>query len=61
MPNARCLAGHRDGPAEDCGGISGYEAMCAAGDPDQELTRFDIGEINETLACLTGKPDDGRS
>ena len=61
MPNARCLAGHRDGPAEDCGGISGYEAMCAAGDPDQELTRFDIGEINETLACLTGEPDDGRS
>lgn len=61
MPNARYLAGHRDGPAEDCGGISGYEAMCAAGDPDQELTRFDIGEINETLACLTGKPDDGRS
>jgi Plasmid pRiA4b ORF-3-like protein len=39
IPNARCLAGHRDGPAGDCGGISGYE----------------------TLACLTGEPDDGRS
>ena len=61
IPNARCLAGHRDGPAEECGGVSRYEEMCAAGDPDQELSRFDIGEINETLACLTGEPDDGRS
>ena len=24
IPNARCLAGQRDGPAEDCGGVSRY-------------------------------------
>ena len=33
--------------------------MCAAGEPDHELIGFDVGEINETLAGLTGWPDGG--
>jgi hypothetical protein len=60
-PVARCVAGRRDGPAGDCGGVYAYEEMCAAGDPDHELIRFDIGAINETLTSLTREPDGGES
>ena len=87
-PRAACVAGRRDGPAEDCGGVYAYELICAATDPgnpdhadavaefsrvygefaDPEamrVTRFDIGEINETLAGLArqgqGDPDDSKA
>jgi len=44
-PRAVCTAGERPGPPEDCGGVDGYEAWCAAADPghpDHEaaLARF---------------------
>src|SRR5262249_37062891 len=32
-PRAVCVAGRRDGPAEDCGGIYAYELISAATDP----------------------------
>lgn len=32
-PRAVCVAGRRDGPPEDCGGIYAYELICAATDP----------------------------
>ena len=60
-PAARCVAGHRDGPPEECGGVYDFEELCASGDPDLEVTKFDIGEINKTLASLTEEPDDGQS
>lgn len=60
-PTARCVAGHGDGPPEECGGVYDFEQLRASGHPDLELTRFNIGEINETLASLTGEPDDGQS
>ncbi len=33
-PRAVCVAGRRDGPAEDCGGVYAYELISAATDPD---------------------------
>jgi len=32
-PRAVCVAGRRDGPAEDCGGVDAYELISAATDP----------------------------
>jgi hypothetical protein len=32
-PRAVCVAGHRDGPAEDCGGVYAHELISAATDP----------------------------
>jgi Plasmid pRiA4b ORF-3-like protein len=32
-PRAVCVAGRRDGPPEDCGGVYAYELICAASDP----------------------------
>jgi hypothetical protein len=32
-PQAVCVAGRRDGPPENCGGVSAYELICAATDP----------------------------
>ena len=56
-PRAVCLAGRRDGPAEDCGGVYAYELISAAtdpGNPDQtdavaELGRF-YGEFADPEA-----------
>jgi hypothetical protein len=44
-PRAVCTGGDRPGPAEDCGGVSGYELIVAAADPahpghDRAVTEF---------------------
>jgi len=56
-PRAVCVAGRRDGPAEDCGGVYAYELICAATDPGNpdhtdavaELGRF-YGEFADPEA-----------
>lgn len=53
-PRAVCVAGRRDGPAEDCGGVYAYELICAATDPGNpdhadavaEFDRFYGGSVD---------------
>lgn len=47
-PGAVCVAGRRDGPAEDCGGVYAYELICAAtdpGNPDHTDAAAELGRI----------------
>ena len=47
-PRAICTGGRQPGPAEDCGGISGYALLVAAtdpGHPDHELARAEYAEL----------------
>jgi hypothetical protein len=52
-PRAVCIAGRRDGPPEDCGGVGAYELISAATDPANpdhadavaEFTRFYGGGV----------------
>ena len=47
-PRAMCTGGERDGPAEDCGGVSGYELIAAAADPaspDHAAARLEFAEF----------------
>ena len=46
-PRAICTGGRRPGPAEDCGGVGGYELLVAATDPahpDHEAARAEYAE-----------------
>jgi Plasmid pRiA4b ORF-3-like protein len=49
-PRATCTAGRRPGPAEDCGGVYGYELITAATDPDH----LDHAEAVAEFARLYG-------
>jgi hypothetical protein len=49
-PRAVCTAGGRPGPAEDCGGVTGYELYCAATD----ATHPQHAEARTELAYLYG-------
>lgn len=47
-PRAMCTGGERDGPAEDCGGVPGYEMIAAATDPavhDHAAARLEFAEL----------------
>jgi hypothetical protein len=47
-PRAMWTGGHRPGPAEDCGGIGGYELLAAATDPthpDHAAARAEYAEL----------------
>jgi Plasmid pRiA4b ORF-3-like protein len=45
-PGAVCVAGRRDGPAEDCGGIYAYELICAATDPGNPAHTDAVAEFS---------------
>jgi hypothetical protein len=45
-PGAVCLAGRRDGPAEDCGGVGAYELICAASDPGDPHHTDAVAELS---------------
>jgi len=49
-PQAICTDGDRPGPAEDCGGVPGYELMVVANDPDHP----DHREAREHFAAMYG-------
>jgi hypothetical protein len=49
-PRAVCTAGRRPGPAEDCGGVGGYELLAAATDP----THPDHAEACAEYAAMYG-------
>ncbi|MDN5859846.1 MAG: plasmid pRiA4b ORF-3 family protein, partial [Pseudonocardia sp.] len=46
-PRAVCTAGRRPGPAEDCGGVGGYELWCAATDPDHPDRAAALADITD--------------
>ncbi|MGI8696821.1 MAG: plasmid pRiA4b ORF-3 family protein [Mycobacteriales bacterium] len=60
-PRAVCTAGRRPGPAEDCGGVPGYELISAATDPTDpdpvgaiaELARVFGDDIDPAAYCPT--------
>jgi hypothetical protein len=55
-PRAACTAGQRPAPAENCGGVDGYELCSAASDPshaDHARARAEIARMN----ALDGVPD----
>ena len=45
-PRAVCVAGRRDGPAEDCGGVYAYELICAASDPQNPDHADAVAELS---------------
>ncbi|NEE03768.1 plasmid pRiA4b ORF-3 family protein [Phytoactinopolyspora halotolerans] len=45
QPVASCLGGERPGPAEDCGGVPGYEAFAAANDPKHPNHRDAMADL----------------
>jgi hypothetical protein len=51
-PRVVCVAGRRDGPAEDCGGVWAYELICAASDPANP----DHAEAMAELSDFYGEP-----
>jgi Plasmid pRiA4b ORF-3-like protein len=53
-PRAVCTAGRRPGPAEDCGGVGGYELLTAATDP----THPDHAEACVEYATMYGPEAD---
>jgi hypothetical protein len=46
-PRARCTAGRRPSPAEDCGGMPGYEIFTAACDPGHRGHEQALAELHE--------------
>ncbi|MGW0003169.1 plasmid pRiA4b ORF-3 family protein [Nocardia grenadensis] len=46
-PRARCTAGRQPSPAEDCGGIPGYELFTAACDPGHRRHQQALAEVRE--------------
>lgn len=57
VPRAVCTTGRRPGPAEDCGGVPGYELISAATDP----TRSDHTEAVAEYARVFGSDVDPAS
>jgi Plasmid pRiA4b ORF-3-like protein len=56
-PRAVCTAGRRPGPAEDCGGVGGYELLAAATDPtnpDHAKACFEYARMYGPEADPTG-------
>jgi hypothetical protein len=53
-PRAVCVAGRRDGPAEDCGGVYAYELMCAASDPGNPDHTDAVAEFSRVYGEFAG-------
>jgi hypothetical protein len=51
-PGAVCVAGRRDGPAEDCGGVYAYELICAATDPQNPDHTDAVAELSRVYGEL---------
>lgn len=58
MPSAVCTGGRRPGPAEDCGGIGGYELLVAATDPthpDHVAARAEWRAVQDVWRIFLGR------
>src|SRR5215831_14816893 len=59
-PRAVCVAGRRDGPAEDCGGVYAYELISAATDPGNPDHADAVAEFDRFYGESAG-PDSMRT
>jgi pRiA4b ORF-3-like protein len=53
-PRAVCVAGRRDGPAEDCGGVYAYELISAAIDPGHPAHTDAVAEFSDIYGESAG-------
>jgi hypothetical protein len=58
-PRAVCVAGRRDGPAEDCGGVYAHELICAASDPQNPDHADAVAEFSEVYGEVADLEDMG--
>ena len=52
-----CLAGRRDGPTEDCGGVYAYELICAVSDPGNPDHAAAMAEFSHVYGEFAADPE----